>query len=120
MAELEIRVTDDGGDGRPIESDPIVARTVRVRAEADWLLDWLLSLLPPPLSFVRIDATTCAIGSPDFVSLGPIDARQHVENILRNVTALMHIYSPNTRRDYEVLQVHEQHASAVSPLSRDF
>ena len=60
-----IKLTDIGGDGRPIETGPIIARTVWVRAEVDWHVDMLQSLLPSALSFVRIDATNCAIGSSD-------------------------------------------------------
>ena len=121
MSDLEIKATDSGGDGRPIENDPVIARTVHVCAEADWLIDRLKALLPPSLSFVRLNPTTCAIGSPDFNDLSPADARQHVEILLRNLTALMHIYSPNTRRSFNVSQVHEQHESgrqsAIARLS---
>jgi hypothetical protein len=109
---VDVRVTDSGGDGRPIENDPIVALTVWVGAEAGWLIDKFIELLPPPFSFAgQINATTCAIGSPEFINLGPIESRQRVENMLRNIVALMHIYSPNSPRYFEVLQVHEQHAS---------
>ena len=120
MPELDIKMTDSAGDGRPIENDPVIARDVVVRAEADWLLDRLQSLLPLPLTFNRVDPTSCAIGSPEFLNLGPLEARQDVENVLRNVTALMHVYSPNTRRLYEVLRIREQHASGRNSIIQRF
>lgn len=121
LDEIFVRVTDSGGDGRPMESDPVIRRTVSVRAETDWLIDAFVSLLPPPFSFAsRYDATTCLIGSPDLLKMGPVEALQCVENMLRNVTALMHIYSPNTRRSFEVWQVHEVHASGKQSAVKRF
>jgi hypothetical protein len=114
--EYMIRATDAGPDGKgvgePDASDPPVTRTVHVRAEAGWLIDVLIPLLPPDIPFVnRIDETTCAVGSAEFMNFTPSEAYQRVENMLGNLTALMHVYSPNTRRRFEVWQVHELHAS---------
>ena len=123
--EYMIRVTDAGPDGKgvgePDASDPPVSRTVHVRAEAGWLIDELIPLLPPDVPFVsRVDETTCAVGSAEFMNLTPAEAYQRVENMLGNLTALMHVYSPNTRRRLEVWQVHELHASGRQSAIKRF
>jgi hypothetical protein len=64
---------------------------------------------PPDTPFAsRVDEFTCAVGgTPDLLKLTPSEAHQRVENMRGNLTALMHAYSPNTRRRFEVWQPHE-------------
>ena len=114
--EYMVRVTDAGpagATGEPGPDDPPVTRSVWIRAEAGWLVDELVKTLPPGLPVAgRIDEFTCSVGgTPEFLKLTPSDAYQVVENMLGNLTALMHAYSPNTRRRYEVWQVSELHKS---------
>src|ERR1700679_2725774 len=96
--EYMFRVTDAGAGGhteQPGPEDPSVTRSVWIRGEADWLIDVLISVLPPDFPFAsRIDQVTCAIGAtPEFLKLTPSEAYQRVENMLSNLTALMHAYS---------------------------
>jgi hypothetical protein len=114
--EFMVQVTDAGPGGitgKPGHEDPPITRSVWIRGEAGWLIDALITLLPPDIPFAsRIDEFTCAVGgTPEFLKLTPSEAYQRVENMLGNLTALMHAYSPNTRRRFEVWQVSELHKS---------
>jgi hypothetical protein len=116
VEELMVRCTDAGPGGQVGQleaNDLAIARTAWVRAEAGWMIDALVPLLPPEAPFAgRVDELTCAVGgTPDFLRLTPTEAYERVEKMLGDVTALMHAYSPNLRRRFEVWQIHEVHTS---------
>src|SRR5579872_3145871 len=74
--EVMIRATDAGPAGligEPGPDDPQVRRSVWIRGEAGWLIDALISLLPPNMPFAsRIDELTCEVGGThDFLNLSP-------------------------------------------------
>lgn len=118
---IYINATDSGGDGRATEFDPIAARTVWVRAQADHQIDELVRILPVELVFsARIDPLTCSVASPDFINLGVQVVIAHVEEILRDLTTILHLYTPNSPRPYQVWQVHDQLASGRQVATRKF
>jgi hypothetical protein len=120
MAEVDSagrwKAADDGAN------DPaVISRTVWVRAEAGWLVDQVIPLLPPDVLFAgRIDEKTFAVGSPEFSGLTRLEVYRRVENLMERLTALMNIYSPNTRRHFEVWQVHERRTSGLGAAIKRF
>lgn len=108
LEEFFVQVTDSGGKPTPGVADPAVTRSVWIRAEAPWVIDQLIPLLPNDVPMAgREDAVTLVVGSPAFLQLSVSEAWQLVENLVSKSVALMNIYSPNTRRHMEVWQVHE-------------
>lgn len=127
VEEFMFRVIDAGPNGAvgdPDPSDQVVARSVHVRVGESWLIDQVRGLLPPDMPFAgRVAANTLSVGvpanpdttfaitSPDFLNFMPAEIFQRVENVLRRLTALMNVYSPNTRRAMYARQVHNVYAS---------
>jgi hypothetical protein len=104
--------------GATPEPRPIKARTVAICADTASEIDALRPLLPPEFTFARrINETSWAIGSPDFAHMSADDARQRVENMLRKLTTLIHVYTPNSRHSYRLGQVNTWYESGGQTIS---
>jgi hypothetical protein len=103
MKEANVAL-DDGAN------DPSVAsRTVWIRADAAWLIDQIIPLLPKDMPLVnRIDPNTIEVGSPEFLTLSRSETSQRVEVFVERLTALMNVHSPNTARRFQVHQMLER------------
>src|ERR1700759_3968740 len=89
------------------EGAEIIACTAWVQADAPWILEQFIKLLPQEAGAVeRINEFTVAVAYPDFVKISAADIYRRMDTLIERLTALMHAYSPNTVRRLWISQIH--------------